>query len=133
MSDADVRTANERFYEAFSHRDLAAMEEVWAQGPTPTCIHPGWPPVRGRDEILSSWKAVFEQDATTKVAFENPTVTLTDRMAIVVCRERVGAAVLVGTNVFCEEDGRWRIVHHHSSMLARVPETPPLDPEFMPN
>ena len=133
MSEADVSAANERFYQAFTNRDLAGMEQMWAEGSTPTCIHPGWPPVRGRDEILASWKAVFEQDARTKVGFENPAVTLSESMAIVVCRERIGPSVLIGTNVFRLEQGRWRIVHHHSSVLARVPETPPLDPEFMPN
>jgi hypothetical protein len=41
--------------------------------------------------------------------------------------------VLVATNVFVREHGQWRLVHHHASALARIPETPPLDPDLLPN
>src|SRR3546814_2090550 len=59
MSDSDaVLFANEAFYRAFVDRDLAAMEAVWSREAQVSCIHPGWAPLFGRDEVMTSWAAI---------------------------------------------------------------------------
>ena len=51
MDHEAVLFANEAFYQAFAARDLAAMEEVWAHHCPVACIHPGWPPLHGRQAV----------------------------------------------------------------------------------
>jgi ketosteroid isomerase-like protein len=132
-TDAPVLAANEAFYAAFADRNLAAMNAVWSETVSVVCIHPGWPPIRGRDQVLASFKAIFENDGSTAPVCEAPSCTVYTNSAFVVCRERLGNAILVATNVFHHADGRWSLVHHHASALARVPETPPIDPDLLSN
>lgn len=133
MTQEEVLTANERFYVAFAERDREKMDGLWASGCPVVCIHPGWPPIRGRKEIIASWARIFEHDDSPRVRCEGPTASVFGDSAMVVCRERIGNTVLVATNVFVREDGVWRLAHHHASALARIPETPPLDPDLLPN
>ena len=134
MSDAEsaVLEANATFYEAFAARDLEAMEAAWSTGEL-VCVHPGWPPIRGHREVLHSWRSIFENDDGPTPQCEAPSCRLAGDSAVVTCRERLGGAILVATNVFALEDGRWRMVHHQASALARVPATPEMDPDLLPN
>lgn len=136
MSDAEVLAANERFYDAFAGRDFEAMQATWAESSAVACLHPGWPPIRGRNEVLASFRSIFDNDDSPPIRCEAPTVTRHgDAAATVVCRERIGGAVLVATNVFVHEAGGWRLSHHHASPIARVPPTPEMDPDpdLLPN
>lgn len=133
MSEDEVLAVNERFYEAFAQRDREAMARVWAEKAPVVCIHPGWPPVRGRTEVLASWAAIFQHDESPPIRCEAPSVTLFADTATVVCRERIGNSVLAATNIYAREDGGWTLVHHHASGLAMIPKTPDLDPEFLAN
>ena len=132
-SERAVLDANARFYEAFAARDLAAMTAAWSSDATIVCVHPGWPPIRGRDPVLASFKAIFQADDGPTPTCENPTVNVLGDAAFVVCRERLGPAVLVATNVFVQTTDGWRLAHHHASALARVPATPEMDPDLLPN
>jgi ketosteroid isomerase-like protein len=134
VEDSDVLAANTRFYAAFAARDAEAMDTAWAREAAVTCVHPGWPPIRGRAEVMASWRSIFEHDEGPAPSCEAPTTSVHGTSATVLCRERLGNVVLVATNVFVHEDGTWRMLHHHASALARVPETPPLDdPDLLPN
>ena len=46
-----VRAANQAFYDAHEHRNMAAMADIWEQSVRAVCVHPGWP-------ILRGWEAV---------------------------------------------------------------------------
>jgi ketosteroid isomerase-like protein len=133
MTDTEVLATNESFYAAFAQRDNEAMDGLWASTCPVVCIHPGWPPIRGRKEILASWNRIFEHDDSPPVRCEAPSASVFRDTATVICRERIGKTVLVATNIFVMEDGRWCLAHHHASALARIPETPPLDPSLLPN
>ena len=128
----DVLAMNACFYAAFDDKDFNAMSTVWSSEAEVTCVHPGWPPIRGHEAVMASWQAIFkgEGDAPTCDA---PSCHVNGDGAYVLCRERLGGAVLIATNVFARENGAWVLVHHHASPLARVPATPDLDPEFLPN
>lgn len=128
-----VLDANARFYDAFAARDFEAMNAAWSSDATIVCVHPGWPPIRGREPVLESFKAIFRSDEGPTPSCENPTVKVLGDAAFVVCRERLGPGVLVATNVFHHVDGEWRLAHHHASALARIPATPEIDPELLPN
>ena len=60
MSEIDALLfANEAFYQAFANRDIEAMDEVWARDLPVACLHPGWPPLEGRDAVMQSWLSIL--------------------------------------------------------------------------
>jgi hypothetical protein len=120
-NERELLEANGAFYSAFARRDLRAMEELWSHGAPVACIHPGWEPLRGRDEVLESLRAIFEGGgAPATITCASPTPHLLGPYAAyVVCTERVPGGDLAATNLFVREDGKYRLVHHHAAPIAR--------------
>ena len=60
--------ANEAFYEAFEHRDLDAMSDLWERSERALCTHPGWSTLHGWGPIASSFaqidRTLLEASAT---------------------------------------------------------------------
>ena len=123
MSDADdVLAVNERFYAAFSNRDFAAMDAIWAAQSPVSCVHPGWMTLRGRSDVLHSWAAIISNPGQPRVVPGAATADIHGEIAIVHCREFVAGTPLVATNIFVREGGQWRMLHHHSSPVAMAPD-----------
>jgi ketosteroid isomerase-like protein len=116
-----VLFANDRFYMAFSTRDMDAMEDLWSRGPV-LCVHPGWQPLHGREDVLASWRGILGEGRAPDVTCHIPRATVLGDSAIVVCIEDVGGAYLCATNVFVREDGEWRMSHHHAGPVNMNPE-----------
>lgn len=122
MSQHDaVLFANDAFYLAFRGRDMDAMSDIWAAGLPVTCIHPGWPPLFGREEVLESWAGIFSGDAPPEVVCHGATAHVYGETAAVICYEQLPDSYLIATNYFAREDGIWRIVHHQAGPTAGVP------------
>ncbi|MGH7095345.1 MAG: nuclear transport factor 2 family protein [Stellaceae bacterium] len=123
MNDADaVLAANLEFYRAFTARDLIAMEALWAELAPVACIHPGWPPLCDRDEIMQSWQGILANPDAPRIACYDERVFLYGDTALVVCEEELEGGTLVASNFFVREDRRWRLAHHQASQLvARRP------------
>ena len=119
MSEADVHEANESFYRAFNQKDITAMDEVWSRGEV-TCIHPGWNVLSGRDVVMRSWRDILSNPAQPKIVSGGATIMLLGDVAVVACRELVAGSPLVATNIFREEEGVWRLIHHHSGPVAMM-------------
>ncbi len=70
--EEDVRAvlfANAALYDAFETADLDLMEAVWIDGPGAEdviCVHPGWPPLRGRAQVLRSWAMIMANTTTSR-------------------------------------------------------------------
>jgi ketosteroid isomerase-like protein len=109
-----VLDANDAFYAAFVGRDMAAMDALWSRRVPVTCIHPGWNVLSGREAVLESWEAILSNPEQPRIVAGGAAVQILGDTAIVVCRELVSGNPLAATNIFVREDGRWRIVHHHS-------------------
>ena len=117
--EPDVLAANSAFYDAFARRDVAAMDQLWARVAPVACIHPGWDALRGREEVMESWRAILGGRGAPDVRCAAPVAQLHGETAIVICREILSAGRLVATNVFQREGGLWKMVHHQASPLAR--------------
>ena len=126
--DDDVLAANRAFYEAFRGEDLDAMETLWARAAPVACVHPGWPPLVGRDEVMESWQGILSSGAPP-IRAESASVQRLGDVAYVLCYEVVPGGRLIATNVFVREDGAWRMVHHHAGPVNVTddddPEPPP--------
>ncbi|MEM1417930.1 MAG: nuclear transport factor 2 family protein [Myxococcota bacterium] len=123
MSDplaVEVRAANAAFYRAFRDRDGAAMERLWAEHVPVACIHPGMNAVRGRDEVMRSWRGILAHPHAPALVCSDVRVHVLGTSAFVTCLEGTEADPprLVATNVFVRESGFWRIAHHQAGPLA---------------
>jgi ketosteroid isomerase-like protein len=126
---AEVQEANARFYRAFEALDLAEMDKVWAHGEHVTCIHPGWPLLRGWDAVRASWEAIFNSSGEMRFTLADVRVEVAGDAAWVTCTEnilsesrgRVSVTSLLATNVFQRSSEGWRMVHHHSSHVLGSP------------
>jgi hypothetical protein len=125
-----VLAANQAFYDAFASRDVAAMEALWSREGPVACIHPGWNPLIDRDDIIAAWTAILRNPEAPDVRVENAVALVLGDTAMVICHERVGAALLACTNLFRLEEGAWRMVLHQAGPVGEEPsarddETPP--------
>ncbi len=129
MSDEQaVLDANEAFYTAFRDRDMAAMEEIWAAEAPVCCIHPGWAPLIGRTPVIESWAAILSDPGAPEISCGDMNAFLQGESALVVCREILPQAQLLASNWFAQENGVWRLVHHHAGpgpQLAVASAAPP--------
>jgi ketosteroid isomerase-like protein len=127
MTDSDaVLAANLEFYRAFTARDLVAMDALWARQAPVGCIHPGWPALADRDEIMESWRGILSNPDAPRVACYDERVLLYGDTALVICEEELDGGTLVASNLFVREAEGWRITHHQAGqMAARRTQRPP--------
>ena len=132
ISDREaVLGANAVFYRAIEQQDRAAMGECWAKVPHARCIHPGWEPLCGWEEIVGSWGQIFRNLQNLRFELVDLTVRVGGHLAWVDLCENLEAthegkparSQVVTTNLFERQpDGRWRMIHHHSSpVMVRQP------------
>ena len=125
--------ANEAFYRAFADRDFAAMEAVWASDGPIACIHPGWPPLSGRDAVVDSWRRILANDESPQVVPAADGVSPWRRRLRDLFKS-VGSAALVATNIFRREGRQWRMIHHQAGPAPAMPQPDDdADPPPRPN
>jgi ketosteroid isomerase-like protein len=119
MTDSDaVLAANLEFYRAFTTRDLAAMDALWARAAPVACIHPGWPPLADRDEIMQSWQGILSSPQSPRIACYDERVLVFGDTALVICEEELEGGTLVASNFFVREGDAWRLAHHQAGQLV---------------
>jgi hypothetical protein len=112
--------ANEAFYLAFQTHDMRAMDALWSSSQPVQCIHPGWPPLFGRDTVMESWLRLLSNRAAPNITFSHPTATIIADIGMVTCFEALPGGNLVATNLFHHDGAKWQIFHHQAS-----PSPPP--------
>ena len=126
MDDSDaVLAANLEFYRAFTTRDIAAMEALWAARAPVACVHPGWPALTDRAAVIESWRGILANPQSPRISCYDERVFLYGDAALVVCEEELDGATLVASNWFVREGSDWRLAHHQAGQLvARRPAAP---------
>jgi ketosteroid isomerase-like protein len=128
-----VLAVNTALYEAFENADVERMERVWddVDPEAVVCVHPGWPALRGRRQVLRSWSAVMANTDYVQFVLSDVQVSLEGDTAVVSCTENVLTSVtdmhggaIVATNVFRRRPGGWRLTVHHGSPVLAGPESP---------
>ncbi|SEG27844.1 Ketosteroid isomerase homolog [Thermomonospora echinospora] len=135
---AKVEEANAEFYAAFENGDLDRMSAVWADGPhAPNvgCVHPGWPLLRGREEVLRSWALIMANTPYIQFVLTDLHTVVYGDQALVTCSENIitvddsadapgglAGGSIVATNLFLRVEGRWRLLHHHGSPVLNQAE-----------
>ncbi|HLC27422.1 MAG TPA: nuclear transport factor 2 family protein [bacterium] len=124
-SEEQVKEVNRQFYRAFESLDLEVMEKIWVKDSRAQCIHPGWPLMKGWNEVRESWSRIFSNTQFIKFTLGEVHVTLQGDWALVICLENIltlsggglTESTVLTTNIFIEEEGVWYLVHHHGSPL----------------
>ncbi len=128
--EEEVLDANRAFYLALESLDLAKMTAVWLHEDWVECLHPGWDLLEGWEEVQQSWASIFRSTKRMRVTISRPLIRVLGETAWVSCLENVTStyeggfttAVIETTNIFLRRDGRWFIVHHHTTPLPdRMP------------
>lgn len=118
-AELELLEANAGFYRAFAARDADAMARLWAERQPIVCVHPGWDVLDGREDVLASWRGIFEGDGAPALSYELAEARLVGGVGLVTCHEVLpGGTRLAATNLFVREDGAWRMVHHQASPIA---------------
>ncbi|MFF8291263.1 nuclear transport factor 2 family protein [Streptomyces sp. NPDC016309] len=135
-----VELANTAFYEALERGDFEEVSELWlddAHGEI-SCVHPGWPVLSGRGEVLRSYALIMANTDYIQFFLTDVKVAMAGDTALVTCTENIlsgGPAedgadlgplvgqLVVATNVFRRTPDGWRIwAHHGSPVLAETGE-----------
>lgn len=138
--EAELLAANQRFYEAFEMLSIDAMDGVWAESLAVSCIHPGGPPIHGREAVMRSWAQIFEGTQEMVFRLEKVEVAVLGTTGWVTLVERIEQrnegrlvkAAALATNVFVHGTAGWRMVHHHASAVrVATSSSAPPGPKLM--
>ncbi|MEU3916857.1 nuclear transport factor 2 family protein [Streptomyces sp. NPDC002659] len=132
MSRTDVELveeANTTFYETMERGDFEELSGLWLDEGI-SCIHPGWPVLTGRGEVLRSYALIMANTEYIQFFLTDVKVSLAGDTALVTCTENIlsgGPAeesgelgplvgqLVVATNVFRRTSDGWKIWSHHGS------------------
>ncbi len=124
--EGGVFKANEAFYHAFESLDIKEMEKVWLKEKYVQCIHPGWRSLTGWDDVIASWRQIFENTVEIRFLLTDVKIQVRDSLAWVTLYEninsRVGretsSGVILSTNIYEKRQDQWYIIHHHGGPTA---------------
>jgi ketosteroid isomerase-like protein len=116
-----VRAANQAFYQSFEDNDLDIMSDLWEHSDRITCVHPGWPMLRGWQQVSAAWFTLMTNGATNQFIITNERVEVEGDVAWVTCDENIlnaaSGATVAAMNTFVMSDGNWRLVAHLGSQV----------------
>lgn len=99
-----VEAANTAFYEALEEGDFEKVSEFWltpsdlgvdesyhdpADAGVVSCVHPGWPVLTGRGEVLRSYALIMANTDYIQFFLTDVHVSVTGDTALVTCTENI--------------------------------------------
>ncbi|NEB77301.1 nuclear transport factor 2 family protein [Streptomyces sp. SID14478] len=142
-----VDDANRAFYEAMERGDFEELTALWlapedvayaedadpdeAEDTSISCVHPGWPVLSGRGEVLRSYALIMENTEYIQFFLTDVHISVVADTALVTCTENIlsggpapaegdelGPLVgqrVVATNLFRRTRDGWKLWSHHAS------------------
>ncbi|MGW6457412.1 nuclear transport factor 2 family protein [Streptomyces sp. NPDC055078] len=132
-----VEEANTAFYETLERGDFERLSDLWLDDGI-SCIHPGWPVLSGRGEVLRSYALIMANTEYIQFFLTDVKVGLAGDTALVTCTENIlsgGPAeesgelgplvgqLVVATNVFRRTPEGWKVWSHHGSPVLTERDT----------
>jgi len=142
---ASLEAANLALYAAVEAADFEAMSNLWVAGPdadSSVCVHPGWPAVVGRGQVLRAWALIMANTTYIQFFLTDVRLWIVDDVGVVSCQENIltgldagpsgGVAQMSGgkvvaTNVFRRTPQGWRAWLHHASPVLAADDTDDTD------
>ncbi|GIH23741.1 3-dehydroquinate dehydratase [Acrocarpospora phusangensis] len=130
----DVEDVNQAFYAAIESADLDRMSEIWVEDAgnrVAMCVHPGWPLLSGRSEVLRSWALIMANTPYIQFVLTDVNTTVLGDVAVLTCAENIltaadsddtgfAAGRVVATNTYVRTPTGWRLWHHHGSPVLQT-------------
>ena len=118
--------AHEAFYQALETADIALMSRVWGDADNTVCIHPLWPALIGRQEIITSWAEMFNHGSEMQVDTQLISQQETPQHCTHLVQETLSAfgrssSPVLATNGYQRTGEGWVMVLHHASPTAQEP------------
>ncbi|WVZ70070.1 hypothetical protein U9M48_018770 [Paspalum notatum var. saurae] len=119
-----IMNLNAEFYNIIREGSLPAMSRFWLNADYVKCIHATGEFFTGYNAVMNSWGLLFNwgQDGGQGIAFQirDVRVRVLGEVAWVNMKASVDVDPVLFhvTNVYELRNGRWYMVHHHSSPLA---------------
>ncbi|GAB2956010.1 nuclear transport factor 2 family protein [Streptomyces pseudoechinosporeus] len=151
----EVARVNTAFYEAMERGDFEELSTLWLapmdidgaehtadtdpkdpdetadQGAEVSCVHPGWPVLTGRGEVLRSYALIMANTEYIQFFLTDVHVSVISDTALVTCTENILSGgpppedsdelgplvgqLVVATNVFRRTSDGWKLWSHHAS------------------
>jgi len=131
-SDDDKKGVNEavkRFYVALNAMftgNLDPMQRIWSHADDVTYMGPAGGYRTGWDQVISDWEAQAAMKLGGRVTPKNMRITLGRDLAVV-SKYEIGEnsgpdgmpqeVRIRATNLFRKEDGKWKMIGHHTDLL----------------
>ena len=121
---ASAQEAQNAFYQAIEHADLAQMMAVWAEEDDIVCIHPGGTRHTGIVEVRESWRQIFSRGPELKFKLLAERAVPGRALSVHSVFERIAHSQgtfpptsVVATNIFILSSHGWQMLMHHASPI----------------
>jgi len=125
-----LKAANTAYYKALSARNMRAMEKVWSCArdniliapPTNPVTHVGWKAIKRNWEDYWPTFSRFSVSMTVTALSINGPVGWVHGVETSRRRSKTGEVTSsrnFGTNIFVNDDGKWRMAFHQSTVIPK--------------
>ncbi|KAB5564615.1 hypothetical protein DKX38_004669 [Salix brachista] len=115
-----IVNVNTEFFNIIRERSLQVMSQLWLNSDYVKCIHASGENFSGYNAVIQSWQFAFDWEQGLNFQVRDVRARVLTGMAWVTMKMYVlemDNGPFNVTNVFEFHDGRWYIVHHHSSVM----------------
>ncbi|KAF2297997.1 hypothetical protein GH714_006899 [Hevea brasiliensis] len=114
-----IVNANSEFYNIIKERSLPAMSRFWLNADYVKCIHASGELFSGYNAVMQSWQLAFNWEQGLEFEVRDVRARVLTDMAWVTMKTyvHIDTGPFTVTNVFEFHNGRWYMVHHHSSVM----------------
>ncbi len=127
-----VRQAADQFYDALNAMfkgDIEPMKAVWSHAGDVVYMGPGGSIKVGWDKVWKDWESQAARKLGGEVRAKDVHFTVGDEIAVMYALES-GENTNIGgkhekvairvTNLFRKENGNWKVIGHHTDLLAGI-------------
>ncbi|KAG6782900.1 hypothetical protein POTOM_012326 [Populus tomentosa] len=115
-----IVNVNTEFFNIIRERSLQAMSQLWLNSDYVKCTHASGENFSGYNAVIQSWQFAFNWEQGLDLQVRDVRARVLTDMAWVTMKMYVvemDNGPFNVTNVFEFHDGRWYMVHHHSSVM----------------
>ncbi|KAK6158427.1 hypothetical protein DH2020_005741 [Rehmannia glutinosa] len=114
-----IVNVNAEFFRIVRERSLQAMGQFWLNADYVKCFHATGESFSGYNAVMDSWQLAFTWENVADFQIRDVRTRVLSNMAWVTMKAYVdiGAGPFDVTNIYELHNGRWYMVHHHSSAL----------------
>ncbi|KAL5538138.1 hypothetical protein UlMin_002459 [Ulmus minor] len=114
-----IMNVNNEFFNIIRERSLPAMSRFWLNADYVKCVHAYGELFSGYNDVIGSWQIAFTWEQGINFQIRDVRARVLTDMAWVTMKTYVDVDTgpFNMTNVFEFQNGRWYLVHHHSSVM----------------